>query len=160
MVGVVEGLEVVVVFLGHDFVLEELFGAIELEVGAGGFDLRFLEIGAGLRGVAALEHSKLLPLDYFLTGKDLQGDDASADGREDVHHRGGIGHDVRGQKELVGDRLAVGFGCLDYALRRRGLGLRGLLVFTRSQKEKRGCDSGGKCAPVHGRISVAAAKLS
>ena len=68
VVGVVERFEVVVILLRQDLMLQQLFGAVELQIGAGGFNSCFLEIGAGLGSVAALQGADTLALVDFLPG--------------------------------------------------------------------------------------------
>ena len=62
VVGVVQRFEVVVVALGHHFVLQEFLGALQLQIGARGFNLGLLKVRPGLRRIAALQYSELLSL--------------------------------------------------------------------------------------------------
>ncbi len=129
--------------------LQELLAALQLQVGAGGFNLGLLEVGAGLGGVAALQCADLLAFADFLAGQHLERDDASADGRVDVNDVSRVRHDPRRQHELIAHRLPVHGGRLDGVLRRSVFGRRrGLLVLAGgSEKKQCGWNGYGKLAP-------------
>ena len=55
VVGVVQRFEVVVITLGHDFVLQEVLATLQLQVGARGFNPGLLKVGPRLRRIATLQ---------------------------------------------------------------------------------------------------------
>ena len=55
VVGVVQRFEIVVVALGHHFVLQEVFATLQLKIGARGFNLGLFEVRPGLSRIAALQ---------------------------------------------------------------------------------------------------------
>jgi hypothetical protein len=97
----------------------------------------------------------------FLTGKDFEREDATADERVDVHHVSGIGHDARRENELTGDLTAMhGGGFDDLLLGRRGLRGRVVAIAGGERWKQGGGYQEREGLPFHGTISVAAAKLS
>jgi hypothetical protein len=162
VVGIVQRLQVVVITLGHDIVLQQLFGAVELKIGAGCLDLRFLKIGPCLGSITALQRTDLFPFAHFLAGKDAEREHAAADQRIDVDHLGRIRHDTCRQNQLACHRLRVHGDGFDYLLP-GSIGLRRNFVAMTGSRRKQyegGHRRAEKKLPFHGAISVAAAKLS
>ena len=163
VVGLVDGCEVVVIALGHDFVLQQVAGAVQLQVGARSFDLGLRIVCAGLLEVGALQHADDLTLGDLLTGQNLQCEHAAADGRIDVDDGGGIGLNAPGEGELILHRLGVRHDRVEDAILRSRCvrGISGLMAFAASREQQgRGKDKGrAELDGSHGRISVAAAKL-
>ena len=91
VIGIVQRLQIVVVALRHHFVLQQFLGALQLQIGASGFNLGLLEIGARLRSVAALQQCRsVVPCCTSWPGSTLSESTASADRRIDMHHSVGL----------------------------------------------------------------------
>ena len=97
------GFEVIVIALGHNFVLQQKLGAIELTVGTGYLDFRFIVIGARGGYFAALDKADVLSFGHFLAGPNIQFDQASGDLRVDMDHSGWVRLNPGGEHQAIRD---------------------------------------------------------
>jgi hypothetical protein len=103
MRGLIRGFEVIVIALGQNFVLQQKLGTIELTIGTGYLDFRFIVIGSGGGYFAALDEAYVLTLGHFLAGPNIQFNEASGDLRVDVDHPGWVRLNPGGKHQAIGD---------------------------------------------------------
>jgi len=99
----ISSFEVIVIALGQDFVLEQKLGAVELTAGTGYLDFRFVVIGSRGGYFAALDQADVLSLGHFLTGANIEFDQASGDLRVDMDHSGWVGFNPGGEHQAIRD---------------------------------------------------------
>jgi hypothetical protein len=103
----IRGFEVVVIALGKNFVLQQKLGAVELTVGTGHLDFRFIVVGSRGGYFAALDEAYVLSLGHVLTGPNIQFDQATGDLRVDMDHSGGVRLNPGGEHQAIRDWLGM-----------------------------------------------------
>jgi hypothetical protein len=99
----IRGFEVIVIALGQNLVLQQKLGAVELTVGTGYLNFRFIVIGSRGGYFTALDETDGLSLGHFLTGANIQFDQASGNLRIDMDHSGWVRHNPGGEHQAICD---------------------------------------------------------
>jgi hypothetical protein len=148
--GLISGFEVIVIALGHDFVLQQKLGAIELTIGTRYLDFCLTVIGSCRSNLTALDEADGLPLGHFLSGPNIQFDQATGDLRVDMDHARRVGFNPRSEDQTISHGLRMNGSDFDRgflgSIFAPGRGWRFVIAAKADEKEK---DSYPRWEPGH-----------